>query len=184
MGVKDKVQGKTDITTTGGLAEIGILLYPRVQMSAVLGLTDLFGVANRLSAEHGGSNHRELRISHWQLPDSRTLELGRVFDTHQQPPQKLVGLILPPNLDTDPQGGAIPQLQEWVETQHASGCIVCSVCGGAFLLATTHWSFSETLAKRFPEIRVDTEKLIIDDGDIITAGGLMAWVDLGLKLVD
>jgi transcriptional regulator GlxA family with amidase domain len=122
------------------------------------------------------------------------LELGRVFDTHQQPPQKLVGLILPPNLDTDPQGGAIPQLQEWVETQHASGCIVCSVCGGAFLLAktgllngrsaTTHWSFSETLAERFPEIRVDTEKLIIDDGDIITAGGLMAWVDLGLKLVD
>lgn len=50
--------------------------------------------------------------------------------------------------------------------------------------ATTHWSFSETLAERFPEIRVDTEKLIIDDGDIITAGGLMAWVDLGLKLVD
>ena len=58
MGVNDKVQGKTDITTTGGLTEIGILLYPRVQMSAVLGLTDLFGVANRLSAEHGGSNHR------------------------------------------------------------------------------------------------------------------------------
>jgi transcriptional regulator GlxA family with amidase domain len=194
MGVNDKVQGKTDITTTGALTEIGILLYPRVQMSAVLGLTDLFGVANRLSAEHGGSNHRELRISHWQLRDSQTLELGRVFDTHQQPPQKLVGLILPPNLDTDPQGGAIPQLQEWVETQHASGCIVCSVCGGAFLLAktgllngrsaTTHWSFSETLAERFPKIRVDTEKLIIDDGDIITAGGLMAWVDLGLKLVD
>src|SRR5580704_12438908 len=113
MGVNDKVQGKTDITTTGALTEIGILLYPRVQMSAVLGLTDLFGVANRLSAEHGGSNHRELRISHWQLRDSQTLELGRVFDTHQQPPQKLVGLILPPNLDTDPQGGAIPQLQEW-----------------------------------------------------------------------
>jgi len=36
MGVNDKVQGKTDITTTGALTEIGILLYPRVQMSAVL----------------------------------------------------------------------------------------------------------------------------------------------------
>ena len=157
MGVNDKVRGKTDITTTDGLTEIGILLYPRAQMSAVLGLTDLFAVANRLSAEHGGANPRELRISHWQLGDSPTFELGRVFDTHQQLPQKLVGLILPPNLDTDPQGGAIPQLQEWVEAQHASGCIVCSVCGGAFLLAktgllnersaTTHWSFSETLAE-------------------------------------
>ena len=161
MGGNDKVRGKTDTTATDGLIEIGILLYPRAQMSAVLGLTDLFAVANRLSAEHGGANHRELRISHWQLCDSQTFELGRVFDTHKQLPQKLAGLILPPNLDTDPQGGAIPQLQEWVEAQHASGCIVCSVCGGAFLLAktgllngrsaTTHWSFSETLAERFPK---------------------------------
>jgi hypothetical protein len=28
MGINDKVQGKTDITTTDGLTEIGILLYP------------------------------------------------------------------------------------------------------------------------------------------------------------
>jgi hypothetical protein len=89
MGVNDKVRGKTDIITTDGLTEIGILLYPQAQMSAVLGLTDLFGVANRLSAEHGGTNPRKLRISHWQLRDSPTFELGRVFDTHRQVPQKL-----------------------------------------------------------------------------------------------
>ena len=66
MGVNDKVRGKTDITTTtDGLTEIGILLYPRAQMSAVLGLTDLFAVANRLSRERGGANPRQLRISHW-----------------------------------------------------------------------------------------------------------------------
>ncbi len=116
MGTNDKVRGKTDIATTGGLTEIGILLYPGVQMSAVLGLTDLFSVANRLSAEHGGTNSRELRISHWQLRDNDNFELGRVYDTHQQRPEKLVGLILPPNLDTDPQGGgAIPQLQRWLK---------------------------------------------------------------------
>ncbi len=78
MGINDKVRGKTDIATTAGLTEIGILLYPGVQMSAVLGLTDLFSVANRLSAEHGGTNSRELRISHWQLRDNDTFELGRV----------------------------------------------------------------------------------------------------------
>jgi transcriptional regulator GlxA family with amidase domain len=67
MGADDKVRGKTDIATTGRLMEIGILLYPGVQMSAVLGLTDLFCVANRLSAEHAGTNSRKLRISHWQF---------------------------------------------------------------------------------------------------------------------
>jgi hypothetical protein len=69
MGANDKVRCKTDIAATGGLSEIGILLYPGVQMSAVLGLTDLFGVANRLSAKHGDTNPTELRISHWQLRD-------------------------------------------------------------------------------------------------------------------
>jgi hypothetical protein len=33
MGVNDKVRGKTDIATTGELTEIGILLYPGVQLS-------------------------------------------------------------------------------------------------------------------------------------------------------
>src|ERR1700730_16181389 len=82
MGVNDKVRGKTDITTADGLTEIGILLYPRAQMSAVLGLTDLFAVANRQSAEHGSANPRELRISHWQL--RQTFELERVFGAGDQ----------------------------------------------------------------------------------------------------
>jgi transcriptional regulator GlxA family with amidase domain len=117
-----------------------------------------------------------------------------VFDTHSQQPAPLAGLILPPNLDTDPHGPKISEIQRWVETQHAAGCLVCSVCGGAFLLArtgllngrpaTTHWTLTETFTDQFPNIRVETEKLVIDDGDIITAGGVMAWVDLGLKLVD
>jgi len=50
--------------------------------------------------------------------------------------------------------------------------------------ATTHWIHAANLAERFPDIRVDSDKLIIDDGDIITAGGVMAWVDLGLHLIN
>jgi len=36
----------------------------------------------------------------------------------------------------------------------------------------------------FRKIVVDTNRRIIDHGDIITAGGFLAWVDLGLLLVD
>jgi LysR family hca operon transcriptional activator len=69
-----------------------------------------------------------------------------------------------------------------------------SLCSGAFILAatgllagssvSTHHHCAETLAKRFPEITVDTNQRIIDDGDIITAGGFMSWVDVGLLLID
>ena len=57
----------------------------------------------------------------------------------------------------------------------------CSTAGRS---ATTHWSYAQLLAANFPHIHVDADKLIIDHGDVVTAGGVMAWLDLGLKLVD
>jgi transcriptional regulator GlxA family with amidase domain len=40
------------------------------------------------------------------------------------------------------------------------------------------------VAKRFPKIVVDTDRRIVDHGDIITAGEFLSWVDIGLFLVD
>jgi transcriptional regulator GlxA family with amidase domain len=33
-------------------------------------------------------------------------------------------------------------------------------------------------------VRIDTDSVIVDEGDLITAGAVMAWTDLGLRLVD
>jgi transcriptional regulator GlxA family with amidase domain len=67
------------------------------------------------------------------------------------------------------------------------------VCAGAFVLAatgllvgrpaTTHWGLRDAFARAFPDVAIDTQRLVIDDGDVITAGGVMAWIDLGLTLV-
>jgi transcriptional regulator GlxA family with amidase domain len=37
---------------------------------------------------------------------------------------------------------------------------------------------------RFPDVRMEADKIVIEDGDIVTAGGLMAWTDLGLRIVE
>jgi transcriptional regulator GlxA family with amidase domain len=50
MGATEKIRGKSDKVGLRKVTEIGILLYPGEQASAVAGLTDLFVVANRLSA--------------------------------------------------------------------------------------------------------------------------------------
>lgn len=194
MGATDKIRGKTDRNGSGRITEIGLLLYPGAQTSAVTGLTDLFIVANRLSAERGGPSARELRASHWRV-QADTDQLKRVFDTHQHlgEHERLAALILPPSLDAEPCGKTYRSHARWITSQHAQGTIVCSICAGAFLLAetgllngrsaTTHWVHADRLSQLFPEIRVNSEKLMIDDGDVITAGGLMAWVDLGLQLI-
>jgi AraC-like DNA-binding protein len=50
--------------------------------------------------------------------------------------------------------------------------------------ATTHWSSAKSFAARYPAVRLEADKPIVDDGDLITTAGLMAWSELGLRLVD
>ncbi len=156
---------------------IGILLYPGAQQSAAMGLADLFHVAGRMAGEKD-------RIQ------VRALDAPPV--TPEDDPCHV--LILPPSLQDpiDPETAA--PLACWLRARHAEGTVLASVCGGAFLLAetgllagravTTHWAYAEAFRDRFPDVPLDPDRLIIDGGDILSAGGLMSWTDLGLKLVD
>ena len=173
-------------------ADIGIVNYPGAQAAALHGLTDLFLTANRLAARRGLDQVPVLRVSHWSLDEAGAVR--RDFQAPDVAPKKLDILILPPSLNPQPLGERHQALLRWLKAQHGRGTTLCSVCAGAFLLAesglldgrraTTHWSLADSLAERFPEIAVDADRLIIEDGDIVTAGGIMAWVELGLKVIE
>ena len=188
----DKGKGKSAIRPLPRKAKIGIVLYGGAKAAAVHGLTDLFETANSLSAD-GGENRAQIQVSHWGM-HPETGEPECVFESYPDENRKPDCLIFPPTLEIDPAQKTIDEMLRWANAQHASGTLLCSVCGGAFLLArtgllngrsaTTHWSYSDILATSFPEVRVDSDELIIDLGDVITAGGVMAWLDLGLRLID
>ncbi|CAB3708762.1 HTH-type transcriptional activator RhaR [Achromobacter piechaudii] len=173
--------------------EVGVVLYPAVQQASVLGLTDLFCVANACAASYGAQSNIPLRVTHWEQPAPGVAPV-RVFDNGASRVSILSALILPPSL-AEPTGGASDSsLTAWRCEQHGRGVVIGSVCAGAFLLAetglmtgrpmTTHWTYADLLKSRFPDVNVDVNRLIIDDGDVISAGGLMSWTDLGLRLVD
>ncbi len=194
------MSGRTDIfrgdidMSEGGAAEIGLVVYPSVQMAAVLGMTDLFTVADGLARKKRQNQETPLlRVSHWQREQGEETPC-RVFDTAPETAGLPAVLVLPPGL-----GGPVPPEEaslfaKWLRDCHGAGTSLGSICKGAFLLGetgllagrtvTTHWSYEEQFQTRFPDTRVDTDRLIIDDGDIITAGGVMAWTDLALKLID
>ena len=173
--------------------EIGIVLYPGSQTAAVLGMTDLLTYAEELARGKQDGDRRLLRASHWEWQDEAG-EPVRVFDTDPSAAGNLSILVIPPGLGQPLSREMAAKWAEWLKGQHAQGTSLGSVCKGAFLLGetglmsgrtvTTHWSYEEQLLSRFPGTKVDTDRLIIDDGDIITAGGVMAWIDLSLKLVD
>ena len=181
------MRGKTDRARIVG--EVGIVAYPDCQLSAVYGLTDIFRIAADLTPDD--ETGRVVRVSHWAESAG---EVHSTYDSHPGSAHALTHVILPPSLIVPERMGSMTQIAQWLTARHAAGTTLCSVCAGAFVLgetgllegreATTHWAFARTLAERYPAVRVDADRMVIDDGDIITAGGILAWTDLGLTLVE
>ena len=179
---------------TAATNEIGMVLYPGVQAACVHGLTDLFEIAADIVRDQQRDGRFLLRVTHWQPVHNRDTELCCVYDSAPRGnPQPLI-LIIPPTMVDLPDPEVPAGVVSWLRSRYGCGAKLVSVCSGAFILAatglvagrsvSTHRICAEALAKRFPEITVDTNQRIIDDGDIITAGGFLAWVDVGLLLVD
>lgn len=172
--------------------ELGVLIYQGAQLAAVHGLTDLFGVANRIAAERESAQLPLLRVSHWQVDAHGTP--ARTFDSHPGPEQPMMAVLVPPSIAEFTEDQAPPALLEWLRLQHAGGTVLGGVCIGSIMLArsglldgrsaTTHWSSAKSFAACYPAVRLEADKPIVDDGDLITSAGLMAWSELGLRLVD
>ena len=183
----------TNAVSPRAAPEIGIVLYPGVQPAAVHGLTDLFRVADTLGLGQDPAAGR-LRTTHWRPGSSAGPGEACVFDSLPGTPPRPAVLILPPTMVDLPAPEANAALARWLGERHATGVTLVSVCSGIYLLAatglldrraaSTHQSFATTLAASFPEVRIDLRRCIIDHGDVVTAGGFMAWIDLGLMLVE
>jgi transcriptional regulator GlxA family with amidase domain len=69
-----------------------------------------------------------------------------------------------------------------------------SICTGAFVLAeagildgrhaTTHWYHARELQRRFPDTRIDEDRIFIVDGTVWTSAGMTACIDLCLALIE
>ena len=100
-------------------------------------------------------------------------------------------VVVVPALDT----GQVPDaVLDALRLARSQGKRVLSLCTGAFVLAaaglldgraaTTHWSECAELARRYPRVRVDPGVLYVDEGDVLTAAGSAASVDLCLHVVE
>lgn len=171
--------------------EVGLLIYPDCQLSAVYGLTDIFRISADFIEPPSGTEQSVVRVSHWRNDGNG---VACVYDSHPGNAHTLTHLIVPPSLVVPERMVPMAVCTEWMMARHAKGVTLCSVCAGAFLLAetgllkgrkaTTHWAFAKQMTERFPDILVEPDRMVIDDGDIITAGGILAWADLGLTLTE
>jgi transcriptional regulator GlxA family with amidase domain len=87
-----------------------------------------------------------------------------------------------------------PALFAWLRKVAVACRRLGAVCVGAFLLAeagllndrkaTSHWKFGRELAKRYPQVIVESDPIWVRDGNIYTSAGISAGIDLALAWVE
>lgn len=86
-----------------------------------------------------------------------------------------------------------PRTRAWLISASAAARRTASVCSGAYLLAeaglldgrraTTHWQRGEDFARRYPQVRVEPDRIFIKDGPVWTSAGITAGIDLSLAMI-
>lgn len=81
----------------------------------------------------------------------------------------------------------------WIRAQYKAGVQIVSLCTGAFLLAatglldgkkaTTHWACERLFRDRFPNVQLQHEQMITQDGALMCSGGASAYQDMTLFLI-
>lgn len=85
-------------------------------------------------------------------------------------------------------------LIDWISKQYKGGAEVASICTGAFMLAatglldgkvcSTNWAVEGSFRNMFPNIDLQTDKLITDEDGLYTNGGAYSFLNLVLYLVE
>lgn len=168
---------------------IGIYIYDKAEVLDFSGPFEVFSTANRLTNDHdintflisekgemvkarGGFNV----MPHYSVSNHPTIDILMIVGgVHAEEMNKKTVL-------------------SWIKESSNEAQIVASVCTGAFLLAqskvltkqtiTTHWEDIPSLKEQFPRLNVITNQRWVDEGRIVTSGGISSGIHMSLHLID
>lgn len=170
---------------------VAIVVFPGVQSLDVSGPLDVFAEANRflLPAQH--YQLELIGLTRGTVPCSNGMAL--------LPQRHYADVADPPDLLLVAGGPALPGQREpddalaWLRAMCLRAPRYGSICNGTFLLAragllqdatvTTHWNDAPALAARYPALRVEADRLYVQDGRLHTSAGVTAGIDLALYLL-
>jgi len=160
--------------------KIAIIDYPYCLKSALHGFLEVFNLANQVCDEQ-------------KLPCQFMPQLLNCNDNTDFTENRFNVVVLPPSNRSEFYLSPPKNLLRGLLQQHYSGATICSACAGTFILAaadllqnkdvTTHWKLEALFREKYPEVTLNIDKILINQGDIITAGGMMSWLDLALEII-
>lgn len=176
--------------------KVGILAYDGCTASMIAGVLDIFSFANSqysaqktellfdvsIVTENGQPANA---FSKFPIQAQRSIKSKFNFD-----------LIYVPGFVGEQESMLRQQrkLVDWLKIQINNGVTIAAACNGNFLLAetgaldrkkaTTHWSLIAAFRDRYKKVIVQPEKILIDNGQVISAAGVTAYFNLAIFLVE
>ena len=180
------------------ISRIALLAYEGCMGLEIFGITDLLLVAQHVAQAMGRGQPSAFEIQLVSLQSRSVKAAGGITLGARTPRGKYDWLIVP--------GLEVVQGTEWpaklarlqpelgfIQRSFARGTQIASVCVGSFLLAevgllqgrqaTTAWIMARDLAARYPQVQVNPQAMLIEDGAVVTSGAITATFDLALHLI-
>lgn len=176
---------------------VGVLAYPGCFASEVFGVPDLLTMATHVAGAHARGAVPSLYEVSVVSPRRHVVASGgSVLDVSAVRP---VDVLIVPGFELSPAVDLGARLKELgaevaaVRAQAAAGGAVVSICVGAFLVAeagllrgreaTTSWLFADLFARRYADVRLRPERLVVTDRGVTTTAAFSAMYDFALQFV-
>lgn len=180
------------------MLNIALLAFDNCLLSSIAGPLDLFTVANWEKKKRDKTDPTP--FCRWEV---LSVDGGPVVCFSQEPlvPHRSISDCREPDLVILPSVlGNIENLRQekdaiaWIKAQHRRGAVIATVCAGAFLAAeagilngreaTTHWQLADRFRQTYRKVDLQVDRLLIDNEDVICAGGTSAHQDLAIYLLE
>ncbi len=179
--------------------KVGILIYNNCSLWAVSGATEILLRANRAQKhyypntlkkhfhiDYVSAGKEEIK-THYQFPIQTNTS---IFEN------KTYDIVYIPGTDTNPLAALKENNEaiEWIHKQHELNALIISNCTGSFFIAssgiinnkvaTTHWFMAGLFEKSYPDIQLNSNKLIVDNGQTILSGGASSFQNLMIYIIE
>ncbi len=181
------------------MKKISILILEQSLPSGIVSFGDVFKMAGAMWDKFKGFTVKPLFDVEIVSIDGKPVQYSRYLSIK---PDKSISeventdLIMVPSsgYDIDSLGSYPRKMTDWLGYHNDKKTQIAGGCTGVFLLAesgilngkiaTTHWGYADMFREKYPEIRINPDKMMTQDDNIFCSGGGSAGIDLCLYLIE
>jgi transcriptional regulator GlxA family with amidase domain len=179
--------------------KIGILNYKYAVATSVSGPADIFAALMRtypvvtgkeLDADFQIDFISEKKGVFWRMPFSE-------MEQQKMTRNDVYDLVIVPAMFSTKIEEVVQnetRIIDWLKQQYKANTELASICVGSFLLAatgllngkkaTTNWMFADLFRKKYPQVILEDDKVIVDQGKIYTCGGAFSFTTFMIYLIE